>query len=407
MRILSFLMLPALMMVLGACSRTDLESDLPGNTSSAKGAANGADEAPDLSKACLAQKVKEARKLNIVNGSTDATMFDISPEEKRAIGALMYYFEDYGWSNICTATLVAPNVVISAAHCVVPEYGWDEPEPAAYYSFGIGEDMADSPQLFEIVKYYSYPDWDEDAHESSVNDVSIFILKDDLTKMPGIKPIELNFFDISFLLGEKVQNVGYGATVSGGMDDNTKRFWTAEEVVKVKDGYFTVDGKGESSVCSGDSGGPALYRMPDGILRVVGTVSGGDMSCVDEDEYARVDYSLDWIERRDVAGGKITGCLDLTAKGECTLNGTIARWCENGEVKYENCAAANKFCRADGQGDYRCRENLCGELNWSGECAGSIARWCENGEILERNCALCGETCGASPSLGNYCLSGK
>lgn len=348
----------------------------PTNTDSQK-------EKINFSEECLSQdeKMPEARK--IVNGTRDNTLYKISAKQKKAIGALIKDVEGL-WYNMCTATVIAPQVLITAAHCVSDEGELFESDKML---FAIGDDVAFANgeyddikdhlgiDLFEIDEMFFNPKYD--GWDSS-NDEGIIILKDDITALvPDLLPIAINTDPIDeTFVGTMMQNVGYGATdptfrefdspayyetedefwAAYDAYFNTARWWTTEPVISVANGFYTVYGNRESSVCDGDSGGPGLYRGADGVLRVMGTVSGGDESCTEEDEFARPDYNLEWI--KSVAG-------DLL--------------------------------------DMEISPLSCGDLDWAGICNGDVAEWCEDSQRKSRDCSKCGQRCGASDSLGNYC----
>ena len=50
-------------------------------------------------------------------------------------------------------------------------------------------------------------------------------------------------------------------------------------------------------------GGPLLGIASDGSPRVIGDLTGGDGSCVDHDNYTRIDLSRQWIEDHVGGGG--------------------------------------------------------------------------------------------------------
>ena len=291
----------------------------------------------------------------IVDGdeSFDPSVVTLDDGQVLAIGAMMQ--RDYmsgGFINACTATLVTDTVVLTAAHCLL---GWTGTTRPADVRFVVGPDSADPLYSFEIAEVHvnsEYRPYGGGADQARGDQAVLILAESASGVLPEIRPIGINREPLPDAFpGSRVQNVGYGTIAPRG-GDNTLRWWTTEEVSAVSEFDYTVYGGGVSSVCFGDSGGPGLWTFPDGTVRVAGTVSWGDPSCVDYDHYARTDYNLDFL---------------LPFVGE---------------------------------------EDPCDGLTWAGRCdPGDVAVWCVDGVTSRRDCAACGQTCGdAGPSWGFYCI---
>lgn len=214
----------------------------------------------------------------VVRGTPDAMLYAFDPKQKRAIGALI---DGYG-KNFCTGTLVGDNVVLTAAHCI---YGIDP----SIVRFAIGEDSAAPDRTFEVAEIRANPLWDTRTPD---HDSALLFLYESANMYAT--PIPINREPLANLIGSQVQNVGYGATdpVSS---NNTRRWWTAEPITQIDPNVFVVDGRQVSSVCKGDSGSPSIYRFPNGSLRVIGTLHGGETTCIGIDRYARTDVDALWL----------------------------------------------------------------------------------------------------------------
>ncbi len=378
-----------------------------------------------------AQKAPLPDKMAIYYGTTGPTLFDVPEAYQWSIGALLQ-----NGSNFCTGTLIAEDVVLSAAHCALNSSWWGARSVISTngVTFGLGKDMKNPTHKIAVKQIIPHPSYNGNT---ASNDVALFILKEKATKyIPSLKPIPMNKSSLENFKGQIVQNVGYGSTEDN--DYNTKRFWTTEEVKDVTTYDFTVNGKGKSSVCFGDSGGPSLFAI-DNQIYIVGTVSWGDQSCVDNDHYARTNHNIAWIaktladEGHEAIEDQLISlapveepvvepqepvveedlCQGYDFVGVC--EGNVAKWCDNGVVYERDCSFEGQVCgySESANGNY-CLEqeepvvdqdDPCGGITYLGVCEGDVAKWCSNGEIKQRDCANYGQNCDyIDAEWGYYCL---
>ena len=318
----------------------------------------------------------------------------MTPGQILAVGALATQ-EGMGYSNFCTATLISDDLVLTAAHCVSDAWGSGTRDPDEVF-FVVGVDVNTPVHVFSVSALHKHPSYEWEAD----HDVGLVVLDEPAPQVvPEIQPIPINTDALpGEFVGEVVQNVGYGATHDD--DLNTRRWWTEEPVTDLAAGEFTVYGNGWSSVCYGDSGGPSLYAFDDQKLRIVGTVSWGDPSCMDYDHFARVDDNTSFI------AGFLDGwdpCATLGETGACL--GDVAQWCENGELHQQCC---EEVCGVDGNGNHRCLSSAapCGDIDELGACREDELVWCRDGQLVRRFCNVCGgQTCGwVDETTGHACV---
>lgn len=234
--------------------------------------------------------------------------------------AVVSILEDDETPVMCTGSLVHPQVVMTAAHCITPE------RPIVAVGFGEhGQDTGEPVRVVATVECVGNPLY----YNSTSADVGYCVLAEAVVGLP-IVPLLAGCEDQEVGPGTEVVIVGYGATfgtydADGNLETmgvGTKR-WTTQTVDFV-DAFFQeinlYGDSGSQSACFGDSGGPALVRLADGSWRVIGTGShlydpGGlpppeqpNNYCGAGAAYGYVPYALEWLE--SASGFDLTPCWD-------------------------------------------------------------------------------------------------
>lgn len=211
--------------------------------------------------------------------------------------------EPCGWPTTvfmdgCTGTLVHPELVVFASHCMFFA-GGSGPEVV-----GFGESAQDLTREVATSSCTMYPGWVPD--ESGLGfDVAFCVLAEPVFDVP-IVPILMGCETDVLQPGQEITLVGYGVT-----DDNV--FGTKYEVVTTVNALegeteINVGGNGTSS-CNGDSGGPAYVQLDDGSWRAFGITSRGvSGNCADPSIYGLMHSHVPWIE--EASGIDISPCHD-------------------------------------------------------------------------------------------------
>lgn len=202
-----------------------------------------------------------------------------------------------GNQGSCTGTLIAPDVVLSAGHCV----GGMTTVIANTTDYNAAGGARST-----IKSHTAYPNWE------TTYDVSVIVLN---TPITAVKPRAVATSDCTmttFNTKPQVVLVGFGATDVNAQAPNSKLY---EVTVPVTDSACTTAGlgckpavapggefaagDGVKDSCNGDSGGPVYLNTPRGYV-VIGAVSraydNATQACGQGGIYVRADKILNWIE---------------------------------------------------------------------------------------------------------------
>jgi secreted trypsin-like serine protease len=212
-----------------------------------------------------------------------------------AVGFVWYDWGADGY-GFCTATLVTPTVVVTAAHCM------DGPIEAFYTGTGQPTDLGPKPVSGMVrhavkasVRHPAY-DW-MGGCPNKTPDVGLVELE---APLDGVTPIPLATASDLPATGTKCTVVGYGDYTNAGTDSyEQKRSGT---VATVDHTASSIQVTFVTAVAdSGDSGGPLFC---DGKLVGATTChSDGDFPDHRNEHYARVDAVRDWIDMQIAAWG--------------------------------------------------------------------------------------------------------
>ncbi|QSQ23303.1 S1 family peptidase [Pyxidicoccus parkwayensis] len=178
---------------------------------------------------------------------------------------------------LCTGTLVAPRVVLTAAHCVE---NTDAPQVLSVV-FASETARALGTERVRVVDGRIHPDWRAGAH-----DIGVLILAEDAPVPP--MPLHLASLPADFV-GRTTRVVGFGLDEDG--RTGLRRSGTAR-VTATDAGTFSIEAAPAMS-CGGDSGGPSILDIDDTEL-VIGVTAFGDLACTTGTN-TRVDAHADFL----------------------------------------------------------------------------------------------------------------
>ena len=193
------------------------------------------------------------------------------------VGALMVDGEQF-----CTATLVRPTVVVTAAHCLE---GFGDPSAIAFF-LGVDSNDPASGTMVPAKGLYQHPDYDD---WELVADIGVVLLaepaKDVDPIAPRLTPLP------SEVIGQEALFVGYGVTEKQDVYGQKMSVWISIEELEEMWIKYADPSK---NTCNGDSGGPALMEL-DGELQLVGVTSHGDEECTEWGANTRVDTYAEFV----------------------------------------------------------------------------------------------------------------
>ncbi|MCK5807997.1 trypsin-like serine protease [bacterium] len=269
-------------------------------------------------------------------------------------GVVLIFLELSQGVSICTATLIDPEVLLTARHCVAEDEGNGPALPGNKLSIHKGTRPS----------YYGTPVAKGKrvlVHKD--DDIALLLLD---RKIPGLTIYPIRDYPIEEV-GDKGTVAGYGITSSTANDSGVQRWGETTLLSFNIPGYVNnvIEVGRPTGLCSGDSGGP-LFTEQNGeqvISGVSSFVVGGSCSATGDSYSMHVLKYRDWIQ---------DGMKELTGHdlGKVCGNGTIDQGevCEQDDVK--NCAQLGDYsgqtdasCNADcsGYDTATCHAPICGD----------------------------------------------
>lgn len=187
-----------------------------------------------------------------------------------------------GTSSICSGTLIARNLVLTAAHCVIDQNG----VKYAGHRVVFGSD-AQSGMSVPVI--WTAADWRYSPKVGFAYDAAVLFLAD----LVDIEPAEPAYQLGQWLVGRNVTAVGFGMTDGAKGDSAGTKMTTTMRVVSLEQTHFGVGSAG-NTLCHGDSGGPIFLNLG-GKEMIVGITSWGKGDCSDGAYAQRTDVVADFI----------------------------------------------------------------------------------------------------------------
>ncbi|MEZ4235863.1 MAG: trypsin-like serine protease [Myxococcota bacterium] len=192
----------------------------------------------------------------------------------------------------CSGSVIAPRVVLTAAHCVSGEIPTDA--VVNYASIYFGAEAADPDDRIAITGAIPHPGWVPlSGLDLGENDLAVVFLEDDAPVdpvWPRVEPLKPRRDT-----GTDVVSVGFGLDEIGRSGVKKSATLHIDEIDDVFLVSYSAGNTDNANVCSGDSGGPQYHVEEDGTLSQWSVHTFADANCRFESGSTRVDTQIDWI----------------------------------------------------------------------------------------------------------------
>ena len=293
---------------------------------------------------------------------------------------------DNGHAAICSATLISPRVLATAAHCLDPsrEGAGSMTVKATNKADDSNLKASDFTSGTVLARHPSYP-------AVMGADLGLILLA---SAPVGVTPVPLQRTPPASWVGQPLRVVGYGRTAAATADSGTRR--TGNVTVSSANADSLEFGTaGAAGICSGDSGGPGFFTQG-GVERIAGVHSYVISAACGIGDDVRIDTHLSFIDAFIAANDAANDAASCSADGRCVSGCTPAdvdcpkcvadALCDMSCASDPDCAP---ICKADGV----CNKSCASDPDCSAACATTDSVCSSDCPVVDPDCLTDGDVC--------------
>ena len=195
----------------------------------------------------------------------------IDKDDRAIVGLAINLFNGSG--EICSGTLISPNVVLTAHHCVAPVFGegangincnvtyFGDPYPPKYFQITTADLISDTFSGSHLVQEVVVP---PGGNLICGFDQAILVLTENVDPAEAVPRAPR--VDVVVTKGEKYSAIGFGGTDDNGTGAGQRRrrdnlFVSCVGTECPKATVTPAELVGDTGICHGDSGGPAVDSL--------------------------------------------------------------------------------------------------------------------------------------------------